>query len=197
MLSVNKVFTILLLTFTSAVSVASQTMTQNQDTKLINWSLIEHGLHLQLIQRTPDQTRGFFLGRGFSNAVTNDIATQCVFQTIVRNTDKYSGKAITLPLPTWVVHYQNKSQPIKLKEKWDSQWSTSEVAMASRLAFRWATFPTQQTFEPSGDRNWGMISMGLPPGASFDLTVKWQHGDQNHSATIKAMQCPADGQNAK
>lgn len=61
--------------------------------------------------------------------------------------------------------------------------------MASRLAFRWATFPTQQTFEQGGDYNWGMTSFGLPPGTIFDLHVFWMQGSQQKDLWIKSIQC--------
>lgn len=177
----------------SSFAQAEQTITKDPVTGLGNWSLIDHELHLQLIQRLPDQTRAFFLARGFSPSIANEIATQCVFQTIVRhNLVEKNTKAITLPLPEWRIIHNNQQRQIKLKEQWDKQWTAEDVSMASRLAFRWATFPTEQTFEPTGDNNWGMISFGLPPGTTFTLIVKWRVGKQHRSAKVEAIQCPAD-----
>jgi len=169
---------------------ADITKTIHPETKLIEWKLKENNLELQLIQRTPNQTRGFFEARGFSKKITHDIANSCVFQTITRNTSKEKNRAIQVSLKTWRIKINNQSQPIKLKETWDKEWNTAQVKASSRLAFRWATFPTEQTFEPSGDYNWGMISFGPEPGSVFDLYVEWKSNNKIKSQWIKNMTCP-------
>jgi len=45
------------------------------ETNLKGWKLNQGDMELELLQRTPDQTRGFFLARGFSAIVANDIVT--------------------------------------------------------------------------------------------------------------------------
>jgi len=169
---------------------AGITKTIHPETNLIEWKLTENNLELQLIQRTPNQTRGFFEARGFSKKTTHDIANSCVFQTITRNTSKETNRAIQVSLKTWRIKINNQSQPIKLKETWDKEWNKSQVKASSRLAFRWATFPTEQTFEPSGDYNWGMISFGPEPGSTFDLYVEWKSNNKLKSQWIKNMTCP-------
>lgn len=165
------------------------------ETQLKSWKLNRGALSLELIQRLPDQTRGFFLGRGFSSAIANDIATQCVLQAIGKNTSGTQDKAdsISYDLNHWSLSVDGKNKSIKLKEQWESEWSTrTDISMAAKIAFRWATFPTQQEFEPGGDFNWGMISFGLPPGSAFDLQVVWKQNDEVQSHWIKNIQCPAD-----
>lgn len=172
-------------------------------TGLKSWKLTQSGLELQLVQRLPDQTRGFYQGRGFSKQQANAIATQCVFQTIVKNINpKKTDEPISISLKTWRLKTshstpENPTQGIKLKEDWAKEWQAIEdkakqVKTSARVAFKWSTFPSEQTFEPGGDYNWGMISFGLAPGEIFDLHVFWQTTTQSHSKWLKNIQCPPD-----
>lgn len=177
--------------------------TTNKETQLSAWTLSKGNFQLELIQRSPEQTRSFFQGRGFSPKVADEIANSCVFQTIGRNSEAdNSSDSVSISLKQWrimvvtdntIVNEKEKNQQaLKLKEEWDKQWKDSDVKASSRIAFRWATYPTEQTFDPGGDFNWGMISIGPKPDTIFDLHVFWQQGNQQHDAWIKQMQCPTD-----
>lgn len=157
---------------------------------LKSWRLDKDGFELELIQRLPDQTRGFFLARGFPPEVADQIGKGCVFQTIVRNTAD-AANPVTLDLTQWRLHQGGPAMPIKLKEDWLKAWLQGAVPDAARTAFRWALFPTEQTFAP-GDYAWGMTSFGLPPGSRFDLTLVWVAAGQTRSVVMQNMQCPED-----
>ncbi len=79
-----------------------------------------------------------------------------MLQTIARNraSDAAAG-AISIDLNEWRIRQGDKVRGLKLKESWDAEWGDDQVSAASRIAFRWATFPTRQTFEPAGDYNLG------------------------------------------
>ena len=171
--------------------------TVDKDTQMSAWKLSNGNFQLELIQRSPEQTRSFFQGRGFSAKVADDIATSCVFQTIGRNTEAdNTTDSVTVDLSEWrivVADSQDKSaKPIKLKEDWNKEWEGANVSTASRIAFRWATYPSEQSFEPGGDFNWGMISVGPKPDTVFDLHVFWKQGDNKYNTWIRKMQCPPD-----
>ena len=68
-----------LLMASTSLSAAKVISEINPETGLKSWGFIANGLDLKFIQRLPDQTRGFFLGRGFTVEQAKDIATQCVF----------------------------------------------------------------------------------------------------------------------
>lgn len=172
---------------------AEQSRSENPETGLVGWTLKRGGMQLELIQRLPDQTRAFFLARGFPVDVADTIGTSCVFQTIVRNTAREAGaKAVTVSLPDWQIRYEGHLRRVKLKEQWEREWPDDRVTPAARLAFRWATFPTEQTFEPGGDYNWGMISFDLPPGAVFDLNVRWQLAGEDYDTWMQGIVCAPD-----
>ncbi len=175
-----------------SLATATVVRSADEETGLVKWHFTSDDLEIELIQRLPDQTRGFFLARGFSSEVTDEIATSCVLQTIVRNRGLAgAGVPIVIDLGQWRMVQAGRSGGIRLKEAWIASWPEDRVSEAARLAFRWATFPTTQEFLP-GDYNWGMTAYGLPPGAVFDLNVVWQQGGQTQDGWIRGIECPAD-----
>lgn len=177
------------------------TRTTNPTTQLQGWTLNDAGLELKIAQILPDQIRAFYMARGFSSEIADDIATHCMMQTVVKNTatTKAAG-AITILLKEWQIKPSQDThaaeplplQGIKLKETWDAKWKTDTITPAARIAFRWATFPTEQTFEPNGDYNWGTTSFDLAPTSTFDLHVIWHQNGQRKSTWIQNIQCAED-----
>jgi hypothetical protein len=161
-------------------------------TGLRSWHLLEGNLEIELVQRLPDQTRGFFMARGFSAAIADEIAVSCIFQTIIRNTGgQAAGGTVSVDLAQWRVIRADGEQGVRLKEPWMASWPETAVDAASRLAFQWALFPTQQEFL-TDDYNWGMTAFGLPPGAVFDLDLAWQEDGKALTARIPAIECAPD-----
>ena len=187
-----------LYTTNSCADVKTET---SSETQLQSWTLKEGDFELKIAQLLPDQTRAFYLARGFSEVIAEDIATNCMMQTIAKNTGaKESGNPITIRLKEWQIktknvsdtHPKEKLQSIKLKESWGNEWANDAVTPAARIAFRWATFPTEQTYEPNGDYNWGTTSFGLSPGNTFDLNVVWHQDDKMKNIWIKNISCAKD-----
>lgn len=168
---------------------ADTSQTTLPESGLIEWKFTDDNFQIQLIQRLPDQAYGFFEARGFPKKITTDIANSCIFQTIIHNTGKKNAPSFSVSLNTWKIKINKQIMPLKLKSDWDKQWQTESIKPASRLAFKWATFPTQQTFEPNGDYNWGMISFGPKPGSQFDLYIEWNIQGQKKSTWIKNIIC--------
>ncbi len=160
------------------------------ETGLEGWKLVDAPLELELIQRLPDQTRGFFIARGFTPDQADAIARACVFQTIVRNTSPAgSDTSVEVDLRRW--HLAGKggsSRPIRVKEDWLRSWQGGEVTTAARVAFEWSTFPTHQVYRP-GDYNWGMTTLGVEPGTTLDLAVEWRVNGEIRSYRIESLRC--------
>lgn len=151
-----------------------------------SWILRDGPLELRLTQLTLDQTRAFYLGRGFDAAEAERIAHGCVFQTVVRNVG--AAGRVDVDLARWRLETAGGRRPIKLKREWDREFEARGTPPSARIAFRWATFPTEQSFD-SSDYNWGMTTFGLPPGSSFDLALRWQVDGQPQQALIESMVC--------
>src|SRR4030042_1622952 len=76
----------------------------DDEARLPYWEIVEPGVSIRLVQRLPDQTRGFFQARGFSVADSELIAQGCVFQTVFKNLSPATGPVrIEYDLREWVV----------------------------------------------------------------------------------------------
>ncbi|BAN69315.1 hypothetical protein [endosymbiont of unidentified scaly snail isolate Monju] len=153
------------------------------------WEWSQDGVSVRLVQRLPDQTRGFFLARGFRATEADRIARACVFQTIFRND---GARPVDFDLRDWRVLHQGRSSRLRVREDWDALWPADTVSKAARIALRWSLLPTRQHFEP-GDYNWGMSAYGLAPGSRFDLRLVMHIGGQPVEALLPGIECPRDG----
>ena len=160
---------------------------QDQETGLDAWEWQAEGIKLQQIQRLPDQTRAFFLGRGFSREDAGHIGAACVFQTIFYNQGE---QPVTLDLTEWRAVAGGAEQPLKSTAAWQQDWEARNSPQAARIAFQWALFPTTQEFAP-GDWNMGMVTYPLPPGATLALHFVWHAGSERHAAVLPGLRCAA------
>jgi len=177
---------------------AAVTTSTDPETQQQSWLLTtSEGLELKVAHISPDQAHGFFLARGFPSAIAHNIATHCPMQIVLKNTGtKKNGVAITVLLKEWQVKITNDSKVstkgIKLKETWHKEWQgKQDIPATAKLAFRWATFPSEQTFRPRGDYNWGVTTIGLPAATTdfFDLNVVWYQNGVQKNEWIDAMTC--------
>lgn len=157
------------------------------------WAWQDPVVEIRLIQRLPDQTRGFFIARGFSPEAADRIARSCIFQSIQRNRGVgVAASVLELDLTRWRIlpldDPEPSPRPLALKEDWDKEWEKAGEADAARIAFRWSLFPTRQTFR-AGDYNWGMISLGVPPGTRFDLALAWTVDGAPQEAVLRGLTC--------
>ena len=150
------------------------------------WRWSGDGVRLRLTQILPDQVRGFYQARGFSVEATEFIARACVFQTVLKN-DAASGP-VEINLAEWWIKTDGRQRALKLEQQWQHQWKQLDVSQSARLAFRWALFPTVQSFA-NGDWNMGMTTFALPPSTVFDLHVTWRVGDRSYDAVVRDVEC--------
>jgi len=179
------------------VAAAGVSRSTDGNTGLAKWSFTADDLEIELIQRLPDQTRGFFQARDFPTAVADEIAGNCIFQTIIRNRNTSgAGHPVSIDLHAWRIRHGDVEDGMKLKESWLASWPGETVGQAARLAFQWALFPTRQEFLP-GDYNWGMTAYGLPAGSVFDLLVVWRSEGLEDSGWIRGIECAPDVEKLK
>lgn len=161
------------------------------ETGLRYWEWQGEGVLFRLTQRLPDQTRAFFLARGFTAGDTDYVAHKCVFQTLFKNTEPAGGANIHYDLEEWKIHAPGNRSRLLTRERWNATWETRGVAQPARIAFEWALLPTRQVYQPE-DYNWGMTSFGLEPGTRFDLEFSWERDGIRQQARLADIQCPDD-----
>ena len=82
----------------------------NEDNGLEKWHFIAGDIEIELVQRLPDQTRALFMQHEFSREVVEELATSCMFQTIIRNSGKSgSGQPVSIDLTRWRMQHAGKS----------------------------------------------------------------------------------------
>ncbi len=164
----------------------------DEQAKLPYWQYQNGAISVRFIQRLPDQTRGYFMARGFTAKHAELIANSCVFQTIFRNiSDKSTPVTIDYDMNQWHIIHNGKNSHSKTREDWAEQWQQLNIATPAKLAFNWGLLPTTQHYQP-GDYNWGMATYNLASGSQFDLTLRWQQANKPFNITLPKMQCAAD-----
>lgn len=162
------------------------------DAGLPYWEVVEGGVSIRLVQRLPDQTRGFFAARGFSEADAERIAQSCVFQTVFRNVSTAPAESvIEYDLRQWVVRTAGVKRKVKTREDWQQEWTLRNAPQTARIAFEWALLPTRHRYL-SGDYNWGMTLFDLKPGSVFDLDVVWREDGKDRAQHLKGVRCAPD-----
>ncbi len=160
----------------------------DEQAQLLYWQWQHQGLSLRLVQRLPDQTRGFFAARGFSKTAVDRIANACVFQTVMRNQSK---QAVSYTLSEWWLTHDGKTTQIPSQAFWSKQWQALNESTAAKIAYRWAVVPAQQSLEV-GDYFWGMSVYGLHPDQSFDLHFSYQIEGETFNGELLKVHCAAD-----
>ncbi len=159
------------------------------ETGLRWWRWQAGGVSVYLAQRLPDQTRAFFLARGFDRASVDRIAAACVLQLEIRN---LGDAVVEADLRRWRTQDPDGTRrPLLLREHWEQVWQRLGLPRAQRIAFRWALFPSRVRYG-SGDYNWGMILLGRPPGARVDLAVRLAVGGRPVAAVLPGIECAPD-----
>lgn len=152
------------------------------------WEIQASGVALSLTQILPEQVRAFYVNRGFTLQQIESYATACIYMTVLRN-EKAPG-VIHFVLNDWrVVTTDSIPRKIPVVGEWMIRLKEVGGRDSAMVAFRWAQFPPEQTYEPGGDWNQGMLAMGLGAGAEFDLTARWDSEGKPYQVDLKGVRC--------
>jgi hypothetical protein len=166
---------------------AAQSYRQDAATGIETWETQVAGVTLSLTQILPDQSRAFYVNRGFASAAIESFATACVYMTVLRN-DSAPGP-VHFRLADWRIRSAAGERPLLSTDEWLRRLGAAQPGQGPLIAFRWAQFPTEQTYQPGGDWNQGMLSTGLPPGARFDLLARWDSNGKTYEGVLEHVRC--------
>lgn len=162
------------------------------EARLPYWEVKDEAVSIRLVQRLPDQTRAFFMARGFKPNDIEPVALSCVFQTIVKNSSLQTAPVtMEYHLRDWTVHVGGQEKKMKTREDWKPVFRARKISPPAQLAFEWALLPTRQEYR-AGDYGWGMSVFGLKPGTRFDLDLVWKQNGQPYRARISNIECAPD-----
>lgn len=138
---------------------------------------------------TPAARISFYIGRGFSAAAIRPYAQACGFSFGMQNG---GARVLTTRLADWhVVGADGKRIALRLPEAWNTDWEKAGVPPAARIAFRWAQFQAENTFEP-GDWIMGMATLETAPAAPFRVVARYRDEKGDHEIAIEKLACARD-----
>lgn len=156
-------------------------------TGIKTWKIHVHGVSFSLTQILPEQAQAFYVNRGFTLKQIESYTSSCVYMAVLRN-DNAPG-TIHFISNNWLVLIDGELHPLVSVDDWVQQLTTKNTKKSALVAFRWAQFPPEQEYEPGGDWNQGMLSVGLPSGSQFDIVARWDIKGKNYDAKLQGVQC--------
>jgi len=159
----------------------------NSETGALSWKTEAHGVYFSLTQILPEQAQAFYVNRGFTLEQIEAYANSCVYMTVLRN-DNAPGK-IHFISNNWTVLFEDKPKPLVSVKEWIERLTAAKIRKPALIAFRWAQFPPEQEYEPGGDWNQGMLSVGLLSGSKFDVIARWDIDGTQYETTLQGVQC--------
>ncbi|HHH42964.1 MAG TPA: hypothetical protein ENK49_02410 [Gammaproteobacteria bacterium] len=151
------------------------------------WETRAHGVSFSLTQILQDQVRAFFVSRGFTLEQIESYATSCVFMAVLRNDD--APDRIHFIRSDWSISSGGKTRPLETVSAWMHRLEAQNASKSALIAFRWSQFPVEQEYEPGGDWNQGMVSVGLPAGSQFGIIARWDINGEPYEAELKEVRC--------
>lgn len=164
-----------------------QKKTTNPESGAMAWETVAHGVYLSMTQVLPGRAQAFYVGRGFTTQEIEPYTSSCLFLTVLRN-DNVSG-ALDFKRENLKVTQGGKSHSLLLVDDWMQRLEDAKSKKSAMIAFRWAQFPVEQVFEPGGDWNQGMLSIGLPPENRFDAVISWEIEDKPLKIKLEGVEC--------
>ncbi|UCB54286.1 MAG: hypothetical protein JSW45_10060 [Thiotrichales bacterium] len=181
---INRALTLLpvtgLLTVTGHIGAAEITAQKNEESGLYSWVAQSEGFSIELIQLLPDFIRAIYMAHEFPDSEVEDIASYCVFGTIIKNT---SNQQLDYDVADWYYTDKNgKQRKVKTKTEWLEQWRKAGVV------FSWTLLPDKGTFY-EGDWQQGFTTVKLPRESEFTLTYKWSLNGKEYTDQFEGLRC--------
>lgn len=135
------------------------------------------------------QRTAFYLARGFAETAIRPYAQACGFSFGMRNT---GPKPARTTLADWhAVGADGRRVHLRPPAEWDAQWAKARVPEPARIAFRWAQFQAENTFE-AGDWIMGMATLESPLPGSFRLVARYHDDTGPHDIFLNPLSCASD-----
>jgi len=167
------------------VSASNVISSRNPETGIISWQKVDSGFSVRFIQLLPDFVRATYSARGLPNTVVEEIASYCIFGTIIRNESQHP---VIYHVADWYYEtVDDVKSPIKTKTDWVKEWRELGVA------FRWSILPDNQRLEV-GDWNQGFTTLQVAQGSDVDITYSWLSQNKLYQSKINGLRCANNDQ---
>lgn len=162
-----------------------------QESGEIEWrhTVTQGAVTLTVNPLRPGSRTSFYEARGFPAQQIRPYSSGCGFSFGLRNG---GASPIVSRLADWhAVGTDGKIVAFKLPESWDTEWEKTGVPQPARIAFRWAQFQAENSFEP-GDWIMGMATLESIPAAPFRLIARYRDDKGNHEIILDKLECAHD-----
>ena len=131
----------------------------------------------------------FYTARGFAAEAIRPYAQACGFSFGMQNGGTAS---LSTRLADWrAIGADGRAVRVRLPGEWDLQWAKAQVPEAARIAFRWAQFQAENTFDV-GDWIMGMATLEAPLSGTFHLIARYHDEKGDHEIVLDKLACARD-----
>ena len=149
----------------------------------------QDGVTLTANPLTAEQRTAFYIARGFSEAAIRPYTQTCGFSFGMRNT---GARLVRTVLADWrAIGVDGRRVRLRPPAAWDTDWVLANVSEPARIAFRWAQFQAENTFEV-GDWIMGMATLESPLPGSFRLIAHYHDEKGTHEIVLDKLACRRD-----
>ncbi|MBT6655112.1 MAG: hypothetical protein HOA99_00535 [Candidatus Thioglobus sp.] len=160
---------------------------QDKDLEYKTWKKTEHGVVFSLKQLSVEQLNAFYYARGFSVEQIHPYAYSCAYSTVLQNNNALGSMHFVRS--KWDISSNNKIKKIITSASWLQGFKQADVKPSALIAFRLSQLPEEQSYNPNGDWNQGILSVGLKSGAKFDIIIRWDVDNKPYEFTIQGVNC--------
>ena len=147
------------------------------------------GVTLTANPLSVEQRLAFYIARGFPAAAIRPYAQSCGFSFGMLNTGTRPARTL---LADWhAIGADGRRVRLRAPAAWDADWALANVSEAARIAFRWAQFQAENTFE-AGDWIMGMATLEAPLPGSFRLVARYHDEKGVHEIVLDELACGRD-----
>ena len=131
----------------------------------------------------------FYEGRGFVSSAIEPYAQACGFSFGMLND---GDKTIVTQLKSWrAIGADGEEISLRPPEEWEADWLDANIPEPARIAFRWAQFQSEITFEP-GDWIMGMATLASAPKPPFRILARYRDNQGDHELQLDKLHCADD-----
>ena len=131
----------------------------------------------------------FYEGRGFTSSAIEPYAQACGFSFGMLNE---GDKTIVTQLKSWrAIGADGEEISLRPPEEWEADWLDANIPEPARIAFRWAQFQSEITFEP-GDWIMGMATLTSAPKPPFRILARYRDNKGDHELQLDKLHCADD-----
>ncbi|MCF8174823.1 MAG: hypothetical protein K9K30_06230 [Burkholderiaceae bacterium] len=135
------------------------------------------------------QRAAFYRARGFTATAIQPYAEACGFSFGMSNIGMGS---VHTTLADWrAIGSDGRRVRLRPPAKWDADWEKENVPESARIAFRWAQFQAENSFE-AGDWIMGMATLESPLPGNFRLIARYRDDKGSHEIVLDPLSCARD-----